>query len=355
MSDTTRGNPLAADLDHILEHNSDLWENIRQARIFITGGTGFFGCWLLESFIWVNEKLGLNADAVVLTRNYEGFLQKAPHLATHPSVKFHIGDVRNFEFPDTEFSHIIHAATEASTKLNEENPLLMFDTIVQGTRRTLDFAVSCGAKKFLLTSSGAVYGKQPPDITHIPEDYNGAPDVTDPTSAYGIGKRAAEHLCVLYSKQYGLESKIARCFAFVGPYLPLDAHFAIGNFIRDGIKGSPIVVKGDGTPYRSYLYSDDLAEWLWTILLKGNSGEAYNVGSDEAITIKDLAYKVSGCFDSNPEVIIKQKSEPGGAPERYVPNINKIRLSLEVQQKVSLEEAIRKTIYFHIKRVGKRI
>jgi dTDP-glucose 4,6-dehydratase len=150
MSDITRGNPLAPDLEHILEHTGDLWENIREARIFITGGTGFIGCWLLESFIHANEKLGLNVNAVVLTRNYEVFHKKSPHLATHPNVKFHIGDVRDFKFPKGEFSHIIHAATEASTKLNEENPLLMFDTIIQGTRRTLDFAVTCGVKNSCL-------------------------------------------------------------------------------------------------------------------------------------------------------------------------------------------------------------
>ena len=174
-------NPLKDDLDHILIHTEGLWEELRGKRIFITGGTGFVGCWLLESFAWANDKLNLNASALVLTRNYEAFQKKAPHLASHPAIKFHIGNVRSFSFPDGEFSHIIHAATEASAKLNDEDPLLMFDTIVEGTRHTLDFAVHCGAKKFLLTSSGAVYGKQPPDMTHIPEDYCGAPDPTNQT------------------------------------------------------------------------------------------------------------------------------------------------------------------------------
>src|SRR5207245_4908945 len=162
------------------------------------------------------------------------------HLASHPAIQFHDGDVRSFEFPKGTFSHVIHAATEATARLYSEQPLLMFDIIVEGTRRTLEFARQCGARKFLLTSSGAVYGRQPPELTHVPEDYAGGPNPTEPRFGYAEGKRAADMLCALFAQQHGFETKIARGFAFVGPYLPLDIHFAIGNFIRDGMRGGPI-------------------------------------------------------------------------------------------------------------------
>lgn len=338
-------NILQEDLDHVLAHTEGVWEEFRGQRIFITGGTGFFGCWLLESFIWANDKLGLGASATVLTRNPEAFTKKAPHLAGHPAVKLQVGDVRTFEFPEEPFSHVIHAATEASAKLNAENPLLMFDTIVEGTRRVLDFAVRAGAKKFLLTSSGAVYGRQPSDMTHIPESYQGAPDPLASSSGYGEGKRAAEMLCTLYEKQYGIEMKIARCFAFVGPYLPLDAHYAVGNFIRDALQGRAIIVKGDGSPYRSYLYAADLVIWLWTLLSRGRGGIAYNVGSGRDMTIADVAALVAGnAKQGRVEILGDITAKP--YQERYVPNVGRAESDLGLIVRVELDEAIRRTLKY---------
>ena len=305
-------NPLAADLDHILGQTQGMWEELRGSRLFITGGTGFFGCWLLESLAWANNALGLGASALVLTRDPVAFKRKAPHLAGSPSIDLLAGDVRSFDFPGGEFSHVIHAATETSATARREDPLFLFDTIVGGTRRTLEFSRKCGARKFLLTSSGAVYGRQPPDLTHVPESYPGGPDPADPRSDYGEGKRAAELLCALYARHHGLHANIARCFAFVGPYLPLDAHFAIGNFIRDGLNKGPIRVNGDGTTYRSYLYAADLAVWLWTILFRGESCRPYNVGSDGALTIGDLAIEVAHAF-SDREVHVARHPEAGKA------------------------------------------
>ena len=335
------------DLDHVLDHTRDLWDELRGQRLFFTGGTGFFGRWLLEGLFWANDRLRLDLSALVLSRSPEAFRRAAPHLAGHRAIGFHTGDVRAFEFPAGTFSHIIHAATESSAKLNAEEPLNMFDTIVEGTHRILEFARHCGVRRFLLTSSGAIYGRQPPEMTHISEDYLGAPDPSDSRSAYGEGKRAAETLCTLCSQQYGIETRIARCFAFVGPYLPLDIHFAIGNFIRDGLKGGPIVVEGDGTPRRSYLHAADLAIWLWTILFRGQNNRIYNVGSEESVSISELAQMVAASFSPAAGVIVRGKPDPRKAPERYVPSTARANRELGLVPWISLSAAIARTIAFH--------
>lgn len=295
-------NPLAKDLDHVLAHTRDLCGELRGQRIFITGGTGFFGCWLLESLLWANDKLGLNASAVVLTRNPAAFREKVPHLAAHPALQLYAGDIRSFDFPPGAFSHVIHAAADYSSSLGNDDALLMFDTVAEETRRVIELARQRGARKFLLTSSGAVYGRQPPELSHLPETYPGAPDPAEPHWAYGEGKRAAELLCTLYARQYGMEPKIARCFAFVGPYMALDVRFAVGNFIRDGLRGGPILVRGDGSSVCSYLYAADLAVWLWTILFRGQPCCPYNVGSEQALTVADAARPAAAGFGSPPRL-----------------------------------------------------
>jgi dTDP-glucose 4,6-dehydratase len=339
-------NPLAQDLDRVLANTRELWEELRGARVFITGGTGFFGCWLLESLLWANDQLKLGVSVVALTRNASAFERKAPHLARHPAVSLHEGDARTFTLIDKRYSHVIHAATDSSTTLAYDDRLRVFDTIVEGTRRTLELARRSGAKRFLLTSSGAVYGRQPSELMHLPEEYIGAPDVSDWRQVYAEGKRAAEMLCALYADAK-LQPTIARCFAFVGPYLPLDVHFAVGNFIRDAMHEGPIRISGDGTPYRSYLYAADLATWLWTILLRGQPLRPYNVGSEAAISIADLAHTVARTLRPSAAVDVSGTPTPGRPAERYVPSTARIRQELGVGMTVNLEEAITRTAQWH--------
>lgn len=331
------------DLELILNETRSLWEPVRGQQIFITGGTGFFGCWLVESFCEINRQLALNAGITVLTRSPGAFRAKAPHLAGDPVVQLIEGDVRSFIFPEGRFPFVIHAATEASAKQATEAPLEMLSTILEGTSRTLEFASRHGAERVLLTSSGAVYGRQPADLTHVPETYAGAPDPVDPMSVYAEGKRASELMGALYSKRAGFDCVIARCWAFCGAHLPLDAHFAIGNFIGNVLRNEPIRIQGDGTPRRSYLYGADLAIWLWTMLFRAPSLTPINVGSAEDVSIRELAERVAAVLRPETEIHVAGQPVPGVPPPRYVPSVDRARDLLGLRQTVSLDETIQRT------------
>jgi nucleoside-diphosphate-sugar epimerase len=335
------------DLDLILEKTRNLWCEIRNQRIFITGGTGFFGCWLTESFAHANRVLALDARATILTREPAVFAQKCPHLASDPTITLLTGDVRDFDYPEGGFPYVIHAATESSARQAPQKPLEMMETILRGTERVLGFAATHGTRKFLFISSGAVYGRQPASITHIEEDYARVRDPLDCVSEYAEGKRAAESMCAAYSNKCGIECKIARGFAFVGPHLPLDAHFAIGNFIRDAMRGISIEVNGDGTSKRSYMYAADLAIWLWTILFRGPANQVFNVGSDQAISILKLAYAVAAAIGSPASVRVAQSATAKAEAQQYVPSISKAQQELGLKCEVALEDAIRRTAAWH--------
>jgi dTDP-glucose 4,6-dehydratase len=345
------------DIENLFAKNPRIWGDLRGASIFITGGTGFFGIWLLEFLLAANRTLALNCRVTALSRNPGQFVAKAPHLANDPALSFISGDVRSFEFPSGHVTHVIHAATESSTTLNADDPQTMYDVCVEGTRRALALAREKQASHFLLTSSGAVYGRQPPEVTHIPEDFPFSPDQPGIRNAYAEGKRAAEELCLAASRPDAdggsVHATIARCFAFVGPHLPLDIHFAIGNFIRDALAGGPIRIGGDSTPYRSYLYAADLVEWLLVILLNGQAGRPYNVGSEMAVSIRELADRVAAVSAAErpergrPDVLVAKQPQPGVPAERYVPDCVRGRTELGLIPATSLDTAILRTMRFH--------
>ncbi len=337
-----------SDLEHVLNHTNDLWKEYfpSGSTIFITGGTGFFGKWLLESFIFINEKLQLNGKLIVLSRNPEKFLMQFPQF-NHSAIKFLNGDIRSFTFPEEKIDFIIHAATEPAVSLNIEQPVLMFDTIVEGTKNILELARIKKVKAILHTSSGAVYGKQPSEITHVSEEFNGSPDIYDSSAAYGEGKRVAEMLCNLYLKNYSIPSKIARCFAFAGPYLPLDGHFAVGNFIRNVADGTAIKISSDGTAFRSYMYAADLTVWLFTILFRGESCHPYNVGSEEDLSIEDVA-KIIASFSDKPVDIQIAAKKINSKPLRYVPATLRAKQELNLQSHFNTKQTLQKTFNYYL-------
>ena len=345
-------NPLADDLDFILESGRPLWEELRGEKLLFTGATGFVGSWMLESFAWANRALELDASAVVLTRAPQAFLSRHPHLSDEPSIEFVEGDMLDAPLPRGRHAFVLHLATVAPAVPSPEAPLGAFEHDVSGMRRMLDFARSAGTARFLYTSSGAVYGRIPSELEHCPEEYAGAPSPVDAGGAYANAKRVGEFMGATYARQSGFVFALARLFAFVGPWLPLDEGYAVGNFIADALARRPIAIKGDGTPYRSYLYAADLAAWLWTVLLRGRSGRPYNVGSSCPVSILELARRVARATGAGVPVETALEPVPGAAPSRYVPSTARAESELGLRCTTSLDMAIRKTYDWHRARRG---
>jgi len=332
------------DLNHVRLGAVALWPELRDARILITGASGFFGRWLIESLLSADERYKLGVRMVALSRDPDRFQDGAPHLAGS-ALRWIRGSVATLEPGDLggeKLDMVIHLATEADPRAD---PCAARAVITDGTRRALAVAARARARRFLFTSSGAVYGRQPADLERIDESYPGRPDLTDPTSPYalpGEAKRQAELLCEKCAREDGLGAVIARCFTFAGPGLPADSKFAFGNFMRDALAGGPIVVEGDGTPVRSYLHGADLAVWLWTLLLRGAPGRAYNVGSERAVSLRRLAETIGETLGI-PRVEVLKSARPGHAPDRYVPSTARARDELGLSESFELQEIIRRT------------
>jgi dTDP-glucose 4,6-dehydratase len=302
-------------------------------NIFITGGTGFWGKNILKRLI--NNELNSNVidQIVVLSRNPKSFLKAYPEFQSH-KIEYIEGDVRNFKSERTDFQYILHLATDASNELNHNNPLEMMDVIINGTKHALEFAKQqTNLKKFLFASSGAVYGAIPEVIQGVREDQQFELDFTNPINAYAQSKRTAEMMCHIYVKQVRMPIVIIRGFAFVGDYLPQDAHFAIGNFVKQAQENKKIVIKSDGSPKRSYLHSVDMAKYILEILFKEkNKFVVYNLGSDEGKTLKEWASIISKKYGNAEIEVLGEPNLGYSAGNNYIPNIDKLKNELNLEQ-----------------------
>lgn len=337
----------------VLESSKIRLKKLKDKKIFLTGATGFFGKWIMQVLIRANKDLDLNTSFTVLTRDPDLILSQQTWLEAE-SVNLLKGDIKDFDFPEEKFDFFIHAATAASASLNNSRPDVMADTIIDGTRKVLKLAELSSRPRFLFVSSGAVYGQQPSEVIMAKENLLTGPEITKVTSSYAEAKRMAELYCQFSANSKKIDLSIARCFAFLGPYLPLDQHFAAGNFLKDILEKKVIKLTGDGSPYRSYMYPTDLVNWLLTILVDAPSGEVYNVGSEEEIKLKDLASLVDSqreYYDlaiPSPRVLITGETTVKDPRNAYVPSVKKASQELGLEITVNLNEAIKRTLSWHI-------
>ena len=310
--------------------------------ILFIGGTGFFGKAFLN---YLKSNANDVSSVTIVGRSSEIFLEQNKEFIELNNVKYVFGDILNdlSKLQDVNYSHVIHAAAD-STNVSNLSYLHRYKQIVEGTKNVLEFVKDyLPESKLLYISSGGVYGGMPSNKMSFSETDMWKSDTLESSNVYTISKRTAEHLCSLYYDEYNLNISIARCFCFSGRHLPLDVHFAIGNFVKDALANNDIIIKGDGKSVRSYLDQDDLTEWILEILKRDSFKKTfYNIGSEESISISDLAFLVKDISKKSIDIKILNDNEINLKRSVYVPNCKKVKEKFNLTQKVTLSESLLK-------------
>lgn len=337
------GKTLAEDFETILLASYTDLNSLVNSNIVITGASGFIGKWLTFSWLYARQKLDGKGKILVNSRDLLGLSKLCESFGDGREITYLESDIRTIAIPKSfKPDFLIHAATPASAQLNKDDPSEMLSTIIDGQKQVLQQGMQSGVGNILFLSSGAVYGTQPPDMRLLNETYVGGPSLNSVASAYHEGKRVAELLGNISADRGGLRFTTGRLFAFLAPYLPLNTHFAAGNFMLDALENRNIEIKSDGQSVRSYQYGTDLCIFLWALLSRGQSGEAYNVGSDEPILISDLAMQIKEIVNPHIDVSFR-KNGVEQTSSRYVPDISKITQNLKVQNKYGAADAVSRT------------
>ncbi|MDB6025508.1 MAG: dTDP-glucose 4,6-dehydratase [Verrucomicrobiales bacterium] len=335
------------DAEAVVANRTHLLSSLRNSHIFITGGTGFLGTWLLELLSVLNAKHNFNIQASVLSRSALQFAEKYKHLGSRPEFRFINGDIRYLTEVPRATNYIIHAAALTDRRLFASNPTLVGEVNAVGAMRLLRAAdLLDDLKQIVLVSSGLVAGPQALNVERIDENYTSGIPCNTANAIYPESKRFAESMATSFVSESKLPLVIVRPFAFLGPYQSLELPWAITDFIRDSLAGRPIKIMGDGSTVRSLMYASDYAFWTLAALSRGTPREVYNIGSPEGIHLLALAKLITQHFSPLPEILTKV-GQSGHDATRLVPNIAKAQRDLGVQVTVSLSDAIQNTITWH--------
>lgn len=333
-----------SDAEAVLENRSHRLDALRGQHLFISGGTGFLGTWLLELIKVLNERHGFGIRATVYSRQARAFAARWPHLGQLAGVRFEEGDIRYFSELPRDVRYIVHAAALTDRRLLASQPGAVAEVNSVGTQRLLRAAnLLEDLQKFVLLSSGLVYGAQPWDLPRVDESFAGPLRCNDVNAVYAESKRFAEVVAQSAISETKLPVVTLRPFAFVGPYQSLQLPWAVTDFIRDSFTGGPIRIMGDGSTVRSLMYASDYAFWVLAALASGRPRETYNVGSPEPVDLGTLARMITQSFTPVPE-IRTGLGQKGHERNRLVPDITRAQRDLGVEVTVPLAEAIQRTI-----------
>jgi nucleoside-diphosphate-sugar epimerase len=324
------------DLDTISGQIEPFIGGFENSKILVYGGTGFIGTWLIGGLLQANLEFSLNLRISIVTRNVLNAKEKFHSVCE--SLNFIECDLSDSEPRENLVADFVFLG---STPTRDSTGSSNFEAVIRASANAANHASKVMSNKFhkpfvLHLSSGAIYGKQPMDMTYRSESH---PVLTSSSDAYIKSKLLIDDILV-DSKVKGLINfNSPRLFAFAGPLISLDEHFAVGNFIGDAIAGREIKVKGNPNTVRSYMYPTDLISILLKLIQSNPRGEI-NIGSDNPITLGNLAIMISN-LASGVGVQIPNSEE---LPNNYVPSVVNLRQEIWSSTFVSLDVALEKWI-----------
>jgi nucleoside-diphosphate-sugar epimerase len=344
---STRNSVVEGDLKRIVS-SSLPWNRLSGKTVLITGGNGFVPAYMVETLLYLNDAANAGIHVIALVRNREKALRRLGLLAERSDVAIVVQDVREPYTGPGSIDFLVHAASQASPKHFGVDPVGTFEANVVGTQRMLELAHKAKAEGFLFFSSGEVYG-QPADPSRLVKESDyGYLDPLNVRSCYAEGKRGGETLCACWHAQFGVPAKVVRLSHTYGPGMESSDGRVFADFVADIVAGRDILLKSDGSARRPFCYLADATIAFFTILLRGNSGEAYNVGSGTQSSILELAETLCRLFPERNCKVVRQERR---LDDQYVPSpvqgfqfdLSKIK-ALGWEATTSIAEGFRRTI-----------
>ena len=344
---TSRHPVIAEDLKQIVSSRLP-WDRLFGKTILISGANGFVPSYMLETLLYLNEVAEAGIRVIALVRDKKRATSRLGHLAGRSDLSVVEQDVRDRYAGPNAVDFVVHAASQASPKSYSIDPVGTFTANVMGTSRMLEVARDSRSEGFLFFSSGEVYGRIEDPSVPVSETSFGYIDPIVIRSCYGEGKRGGETLCACWHAQFGIPAKIVRLSHTYGPRMDLNDGRVFADFVADVVVGRDIVMKSDGSARRPFCYLADAIAGIFTVLLQGKNGEAYNVGTDSETSILELAELLCRQFPERKCRVVRQErrsddpyvisSIPGGHFD-----ISKIR-SLGWAPTIGVEEGFRRTV-----------
>jgi nucleoside-diphosphate-sugar epimerase len=337
---------VAEDVDAILARPLP-WERLADASVLVSGANGFLAAYMVETLLGMRERLGFGPARILGLVRSEARAQArfAQHLDRRELI-FVEASVEDALAIGGPLPFIVHAASNASPRFYLTDPVGVMRANLDGTRNLLDLARDKGSR-FLFFSSGEVYGQT--DRVPTREGDYGHVEPTAVRSCYAESKRAGETMCVCWAHQYGLHASIVRPFHTYGPGVALDDGRVFADFVADVAAGRDIVMKSDGSARRAFCYIADATAGFFTVLLRGESGTAYNIGNEQAeVSIRSLAETLVSLFpDKQLKVIMNAQAHPpsyAASPiARNAPDVSRAR-AIGWEPATSIEEGFRRMV-----------